>query len=154
LCFVVHLFFKDSSCLFIDKDYLSYILLIDSGFFRPTFVTNSLKIHIFLEVLFTPFCYFHYYLFYFILFYSFNYRYIFWCVFCFCFMLLFCFGISFYLMVICISSCWTRARLYIYLKNIILKLLDSIFGRIYWISLLDRSLTLKTSLGEAKNLSF
>ena len=62
-------FLKDSSCLFIDKDYLSYTLLIDSGFFRPTFVTNSLKIHIFLEVLFTPFCYFYYYLFYFILFY-------------------------------------------------------------------------------------
>ena len=62
-------FLKDSSCLFIDKDYLSYTLLIDSGFFRPTFVTNSLKIHIFLEVLFTPFCYFYYYLLYFILFY-------------------------------------------------------------------------------------
>ena len=67
-------FLKDSSCLFTDKDYLSYTLLIDSGFFRPTFVTNSLKIHIFLEVLFTPFCYFYYYLLYFILFYFKNSR--------------------------------------------------------------------------------
>ena len=96
---------KDSSCLFIDKDYLSYALLIDSGFFRPTFVTNSLKIHIFLEVLFTPFCYFYYYLFYFILFYFIHLiiDIYFGVFFVLCFMLLFCF--EFYSMVICINSC-------------------------------------------------